>query len=107
MPKKHNYYLSIPDIISNGCGSAVLQSLVSVLSAVEESECEKVVTHLLQNGLPGVAAWYSDPQNYQEDNESPANLPPLFHDSPTIRLLEVNHLIFSSLGVLTTLTNYH
>ncbi|KAK4304666.1 hypothetical protein Pmani_023398 [Petrolisthes manimaculis] len=80
----------LPDIMSNDCGSAVLQSLVSVLGIVEEKECEDVVTHLLQHGLPGVVAWYSDSQqeqSYSEDASAP--LPPLFLDPPTTRLLEV------------------
>lgn len=73
------------DIMSTECGSAVLQTLLSVLKCGEQDQCSAVVTHLMQHGLPGITNWYTE---NPDDTETP-DLPPLFQDGPTTRLLEV------------------
>lgn len=81
-------FTRLPDLIeimSTECGSAVLQSLLSVLKHGDPDQCAAVVTHLIQHGLPGIEKWYIE---NPDDAETP-DLPPLFQDGPTTRLLEV------------------
>lgn len=73
------------DVLSSECGSAVLQCLLSVLKCGEQDLCRTVVAHLIEHGLPGIENWYKE---NNEDFETP-DLPPLFLDGPTTRLLEV------------------
>ncbi|XP_045131829.1 nucleolar protein 9-like isoform X2 [Portunus trituberculatus] len=78
-------FTRLPDLIevmSTEYGSAVLQSLLSVLKHVDRDQCAAVVTHLIQHGLPGIEKWYIE-------NPETSDLPPLFQDGPTTRLLEV------------------
>ena len=74
--------------MSTECGSAVLQSLLSVLKHVDQDQCAGVVTHLIQHGLPGIEKWYIE-------NPEMSDLPPLFQDGPTTRLLEVQKFVIN------------
>ncbi|KAG0725421.1 hypothetical protein GWK47_004678 [Chionoecetes opilio] len=75
---------NLTETMSTECGSAVLQSLLSVLRCADQDQCTVVATHIIQHGLPGIEKWYLE---NPEDAETP-DLPPLFQDAPTTRLME-------------------